>query len=67
MKLNVSYVEQVYTGDRKMSFGNKQLDRAYDRWVTQTPEEYFGYCEDCECGDEQEEGCECKCHKENEK
>lgn len=25
-----------------MSFGDKRLDAAYDRWVTQTPEEYFG-------------------------
>lgn len=24
-----------------MSFGDKKLDRAYDNWVTQTPEEYF--------------------------
>lgn len=29
-----------------MSFGNKRLDDAYDRWVTQTPEEYFGYDEE---------------------
>lgn len=25
-----------------MSFGDKRLDAAYDRWATQTPEEYFG-------------------------
>jgi len=25
-----------------MSFGNKRLDRSFDNWVTQTPEEYFG-------------------------
>ena len=31
-----------------MSFGNKQLDQAYDRWVTQTPEEYFGLEEEPE-------------------
>lgn len=38
-----------------MSFGDKRLDRAYDRWVTQTPEEYHHLaqrgiyaCESCE-------------------
>ena len=25
-----------------MSFGNKRLDASYDKWVTQTPEDYFG-------------------------
>ena len=25
-----------------MSFGDKRLDASYDRWITQTPEEYFG-------------------------
>lgn len=35
-----------------MSFGNKQLDNAYDKWVTQTPEEYFGLAECRECGRE---------------
>ena len=35
-----------------MTFGNKQLDEAYDRWVTQTPEEYFGLKEEEEEQDE---------------
>ena len=30
-----------------MSFGNKKLDAAYDKWVTRTPEE-AGYYEDDE-------------------
>ena len=38
-----------------MSFGDKRLDESYDRWVTQTPEEYYGYNEDeetcVECGE----------------
>ncbi len=29
-----------------MSFGNKRLDRAFDRWITQTPEEYYGLDEE---------------------
>jgi hypothetical protein len=29
-----------------MSFGSKRLDEAFDRWITQTPEEYFGVDED---------------------
>lgn len=24
-----------------MGFGSKQLDEAFDRWITQTPEEYY--------------------------
>ena len=35
-----------------MGFGSREMDNAYDRWVTQTPEEYFGlpeylYCNNC--------------------
>lgn len=31
-----------------MGFGSKRLDAAYDRWVTQTPEEFFREEEDDE-------------------
>ena len=31
-----------------MGFGSKRLDAAYDKWVTQTPEEYFGENEEDE-------------------
>ena len=31
-----------------MGFGSKRLDAAYDKWVTQTPEEFFGEEEDDE-------------------
>ena len=34
-----------------MSFGSKKLDDAFDRWVTQTPEE-AGCCENEEDEDE---------------
>ena len=44
-----------------MSFGSKQLDDAYDKWATQTPEDYFG-------ADEGEEEGKCKkCNKETPK
>ena len=33
-----------------MSFGSKQLDDAYDRWVTSPPDEYEGDCDDENCG-----------------
>ena len=36
-----------------MTFGSRKIDDAYDRWVTQTPEEYFGLEEEDE--DEEEE------------
>jgi len=39
-----------------MSFGSKQLDSAYDRWVT-TPPEYDAVCD--ECGLRIDE-CECE-------
>lgn len=35
-----------------MSFGNKQLDDAYDRWKTQSPDDYYGIVECRECGRE---------------
>lgn len=35
-----------------MSFGNKQLDDAYDRWVTQSPTDYHDLIECRECGRE---------------
>jgi len=31
-----------------MTFGSKRLDDAYDRWATQTPDEYFGEDEEME-------------------
>lgn len=30
-----------------MSFGNKRLDDAYDRWVTRSPYDYPDVCEEC--------------------
>jgi transposase len=46
-----------------MSFGSKRLDRAYDRYVTQTPEDYYGTKHCPECGevvhDEETECREC--------
>ena len=36
-----------------MSFGSRQLDDAYDRWVTTPPDEYDG-----ECCDDTHELCE---------
>ena len=48
-----------------MSFGTKSLDDSYDKWVTQTPEEYFGTerCPECgECVHPDDEECsECGC------
>ena len=32
-----------------MSFGDKGLNDAFDRWATQTPEEYYGYDEVAIC------------------
>lgn len=37
-----------------MSFGNKRLDAAYDRWVTRTPEE-AGYYEDDEDDEDEDD------------
>jgi len=48
-----------------MSFGSKRLDDSFDRWVTQTPEEYYGTEDEdeedatfdcCVCGAEECEG-----------
>ena len=46
-----------------MSFGSRQLDEAFDKYITQTPEEYFGW-RDTDCGNDKHELCEdCKlCH-----
>jgi hypothetical protein len=38
-----------------MSFGDRRLDQAYDRWATQTPEEYYGMDESEEDIDHEEE------------
>jgi len=37
-----------------MTFGSKRLDDAYDKWATQTPEDYFGYDEDDEYDPDQD-------------
>lgn len=39
-----------------MSFGNKALDRAYDNWKTEAPEDHFGICSDCQ---QFPEKCDC--------
>lgn len=38
-----------------MSFGSKRLDASYDRWITQTPEEFFGVDEDEEDEEDEDE------------
>lgn len=46
-----------------MSFGNRELDRAYDNWKTQSPEDYYGWKECKGCGeylDDDDDGDYCK-------
>lgn len=43
-----------------MSFGNKQLDRAFDDWKTQTPEDYFHENESDDVNNVNNEKC-CLC------
>ena len=50
-----------------MSFGNRRLDEALDRHLTQTPEEYFNLVE-CEiCGNWIERDEKHKCEEQDDK